>query len=130
MYLGRNSPRPRRPARITTRRRRMSETLLLEKAEGVATVTFNHPEKANALDVAWLPLMTRFFQEVEHDPAIRCVLLNPNGKHFMAGGNLDYVEAFVSKPPEERAVLAEEPIHQYNVMVGIMRRLGKPVVAS
>lgn len=108
----------------------MSETLLLEKGEGVATVTFNHPEKANALDVAWLPRMTRFFQELEHDSAIRCVLLKGNGKHFMAGGNLDYVEALVGKPPAERAMMAEEPIHQYNVMVGIMRRLEKPVVAS
>ena len=108
----------------------MAEPLLLEKAAAVATVTFNQPEKANALDVAWLPRMTKFFQEIEHDPEIRVVLLKGNGKHFMAGGNLDYVEAFISKPPTERAVMAEEPIHQYNLMVRVMRRLQKPIVAS
>jgi len=108
----------------------MAEPLLLEKAAAVATVTFNQPEKANALDVAWLPRMTKFFQEIEHEPEIRVVLLKGNGKHFMAGGNLDYVEAFISKPPTERAVMAEEPIHQYNLMVRVMRRLQKPIVAS
>lgn len=108
----------------------MAEPLLLEKAGAVATVTFNQPEKANALDVAWLGPMTRFFQDLEHDPEVRVVLVRGNGKHFMAGGNLDYVEAFVSKPPAERAVMAEAPIHQYNVMVRVMRRLAKPIIAS
>lgn len=108
----------------------MSEPLLLERAGAVATMTFNQPERANALDPAWLPQMTRFFQELEHDPQVRCVLLKGNGKHFMAGGRLDYVEEFIARPPQERAILAEEPIRQYNIMVRVMRRLGKPIVAS
>jgi 2-(1,2-epoxy-1,2-dihydrophenyl)acetyl-CoA isomerase len=48
----------------------------------------------------------------------------------MAGGNLDYVEKFLTKSPEERATMAEAPIHGYNVMVRVMRRMQKPIVAS
>jgi 2-(1,2-epoxy-1,2-dihydrophenyl)acetyl-CoA isomerase len=108
----------------------MAEPLLLEKTGAVATVTFNQPEKANAFEIAWLPRMTGFFQELEHDPEVRVVLLRGNGKHFMAGGSLDFVDSFLGKPPAERALIAEEPIHRYNLMVRAMRRLGKPIVAS
>jgi 2-(1,2-epoxy-1,2-dihydrophenyl)acetyl-CoA isomerase len=108
----------------------MSQPLLLEKSGAVATITFNRPEKANALDTRWLGPITDFLREVEHEPAIRCVLLRGNGRHFMAGGDLELVQAFVSESPERRAALAEPPIHEYNVMVRVMRRLGKPVVAS
>jgi 2-(1,2-epoxy-1,2-dihydrophenyl)acetyl-CoA isomerase len=108
----------------------MSDPLLLEKNGAVATITFNRPEKANALDTRWLAPITEFLREVEHDDSIRCVLLRGNGKHFMAGGDLEIVQAFVSQPAERRAALAEQPIHEYNVMVRVMRRLGKPIVAS
>ncbi len=108
----------------------MSETLILEKQGPVATITFNRPDKANAMDIRWLAPMTDFLREVEHDAAIRCVLIKGNGKHFMAGGDLEIVQAFISQPAERRAALAEQPIHEYNVMARVMRRLGKPVVAS
>jgi len=108
----------------------MSETLILEKQGPVATITFNRPDKANAMDIRWLAPMTDFLREVEHDAAIRCVLIKGNGKHFMAGGDLEIVQAFISQPPERRAALAEQPIHEYNVMARVMRRLGKPIVAS
>jgi 2-(1,2-epoxy-1,2-dihydrophenyl)acetyl-CoA isomerase len=108
----------------------MAEPLLLEKTGSVATVTFNQPEKANALEVEWLPVMEQFFREIEQEPAIRVVLIRGNGRHFMAGGSLDYVDTFVSKSPQERAVLAEAPIHRYNVMVRVMRRMQKPIIAS
>jgi 2-(1,2-epoxy-1,2-dihydrophenyl)acetyl-CoA isomerase len=108
----------------------MGEPLLLEKNGPVATMTFNQPEKANALDPAWLPRMMRFVQEIEHDSSIRCVLIKGNGKHFMAGGSLEYMDRFMSSPPEERAILAEGPIHQYNQMVYVMRRMPQPIIAS
>jgi len=108
----------------------MSEPLLLEKTGAVATITFNRPEKANAMDIRWLAPITAFLRELEHDAAIRCVLFKGNGRHFMAGGDLEIVQEFVSQTPERRAALAEAPIHEYNIMARVMRRLGKPVVAS
>jgi 2-(1,2-epoxy-1,2-dihydrophenyl)acetyl-CoA isomerase len=108
----------------------MSEPLLLETQGSLATITFNKPDRANAMDVRWLPQITKFLRDVENDPAIRCVLLRGNGKHFMAGGDLEVVRQFVDQSPAQRAALAEVPIHEYNVMVMVMRRLQKPIVAS
>ena len=108
----------------------MSESLLLEKSAPLATITFNRPEKANAMDIRWLAPITEFLREVEHDSTIRCVLIKGNGKHFMAGGDLEIVQAFINQSPERRAALAEQPIHEYNVLARVIRRLGKPVVAS
>lgn len=104
--------------------------LLLEKSGAVATITFNRPDKANAMDTAWLVPMTQFLRDVEHDPAIRCVLLRGNGKHFMAGGDLDGVKKFLGETAERRAALSEVPIHEYNVLARVMRRMRQPVVAS
>ena len=39
--------------------------------------------------------------------------------HFMAGGDFENVQAFVSQAP---AALAEVPIHECNVLVRAMRR--------
>lgn len=108
----------------------MAEPLLFEKNAAVASITFNKPEKANAMDIKWLAPMTAFLKDVEHDPAIRVVLLRGNGKHFMAGGDLDMVNDFLTETPGRRAAMAETPIHEYNVMVRVMRRMRQPIVAS
>ena len=64
------------------------ETLLYEVADGVATITFNRPEAANAMS----PLCAREFNlvslEVEADPAVRSVVITGNGRMFCAGGDL------------------------------------------
>jgi len=64
------------------------DTLLYEAADGVATVTFNRPEAANAMG----PEMAREFNQVslqiEADRDIRAVGLTGAGKMFCAGGDL------------------------------------------
>ena len=96
----------------------------------VASMTFNKPERANALDTAWLPGIVEFFAAIEHDPAVRCVLIRGNGKHFMAGGDLGTIEDAMKMPPHEKAEFVAGPIHLYNRIGRIMRRLQKPIVCS
>jgi 2-(1,2-epoxy-1,2-dihydrophenyl)acetyl-CoA isomerase len=108
----------------------MAESLLLENNGAIASITFNRPDRANALDTAWLEPITEFLRAAGKDPAIRCVLIRGNGKHFMAGGDLDMLRNFAAQPPEQRATLADEPIRLCNNMIAVMRALGKPIVAS
>lgn len=108
----------------------MSELLLLEKSGAVATITFNRPDKANALDMAWLAQMTGFLADVQNDAAIRVVLLRGNGKHFMAGGDLEMLHGMAAHPPMQRSVNGRGPIQQANNLVFAMRSLSKPIVAS
>jgi 2-(1,2-epoxy-1,2-dihydrophenyl)acetyl-CoA isomerase len=104
--------------------------LIFETAGPIATLTFNKPDKANALDPAWLPSIADFFGGIDADPNVRCVLLRANGKHFMAGGDLGTVEEAMKQPPHRRAALVSAPIHQYNLVAQAMQRLGKPIVAG
>ena len=108
----------------------MSDLLLLEKTAPVASIIFNRPDKANALEVSWLNRMTSFLGQVALDAAIRCVLLRANGKHFMAGGDLEMLGAMAKLPPAERASSAQESIRQCNALIRAMREFPKPIIAS
>jgi 2-(1,2-epoxy-1,2-dihydrophenyl)acetyl-CoA isomerase len=104
--------------------------VLFDRTGPVATMTFNKPEKANAFDPAWIPSMIDFITALEHDDAVRCLLIRGNGKNFMAGGDLGSIGEIMKMPPAEKAVRIAEPIHHYNQLGRAMRRLGKPMVAS
>ncbi len=64
------------------------ETLNYEVENNVATITFNRPEAANAMD----PLMAKEFGaaaiDADADPAVRAVVLTGAGRMFCAGGDL------------------------------------------
>ena len=64
------------------------ETLLYAVDNGVASITFNRPEAANAMS----PLVAKEFNDVslviEADPDIRAVVITGTGKMFCAGGDL------------------------------------------
>jgi 2-(1,2-epoxy-1,2-dihydrophenyl)acetyl-CoA isomerase len=107
----------------------MSE-ILFDRSGPVATLTLNKPDKANAFDPAWLPSMIDFVAAVDTDPAVRCLLLRGNGKHFMAGGDLGSIDETLQKPPIERALRVSAPIHVYNQFGRLLRRMSKPIVAS
>lgn len=108
----------------------MSEPLLLEKSGAVASITFNRPDKANAMDTAWFAPLVGFLDEVERDPALRCVLIRGNGKHFMAGGDLELLQSLSKLAPAERGQAVTGSIRDFNGLARRMRSLPKPIVAS
>ena len=64
------------------------ETLLLTRDDGVATLTFNRPEKKNAINqVMWRELL-QSFDELEDDPDVRVVVLTGAGDAFTSGADL------------------------------------------
>lgn len=63
----------------------MSELVLLERAEGVATVTLNRPEKRNALSVALRRELGDAFEGLGSDPKVAVVILTGAGTAFCAG---------------------------------------------
>ncbi|MCS6926070.1 MAG: enoyl-CoA hydratase/isomerase family protein, partial [Candidatus Binatia bacterium] len=66
----------------------MAEEVLCTIQEGIATVTLNRPEKRNALNTAVLEGLTRIFQELETNTAVRVVILRGEGKAFCSGLDL------------------------------------------
>jgi 2-(1,2-epoxy-1,2-dihydrophenyl)acetyl-CoA isomerase len=64
------------------------ETLLVERAGGIATITLNRPDARNALDLTMRQEMLGVLDEIEADPTARVVILTGAGGHFCAGGDV------------------------------------------
>lgn len=67
------------------------DTILYAVEAGVATLTFNRPEKLNALTPA---MLSRFFAcvaEAAADPAVRVILVTGAGRSFCAGLDLGMI---------------------------------------
>ena len=60
----------------------------LETEGPVAIVTFDRPEKLNALDVAVLAELDAILDRIEGDGAIRVVIFTGVGRAFVAGGDI------------------------------------------
>ena len=52
---------------------------------GVATITFNRPDRANSYDSAMLDTLSEAFGQYGTDPKVRVIVLRGAGKHFSAG---------------------------------------------
>ncbi len=67
----------------------MTETVLLEVRDGVATVTLNQPEAANALSMKMGCDLLAAALTVEGNRDVRAVIVTGAGKHFCFGGDLN-----------------------------------------
>ncbi len=67
------------------------ETLTLDIAEGVATITLNRPDNANAMNKQMMYDLFAVALECDNNAAIRAVILTATGKMFCAGGDLKEV---------------------------------------
>ncbi len=108
----------------------MTETILLEVREGVATVTLNRPEVLNALSDDMVAALVEVMTRVETDEATRCVVLRGAGDHFMAGGDVKGFHGRLAETPAERSAHFRAKIHRLHPAILAMRRMPKPVVAS
>ena len=66
----------------------MFETLLLDVAEGIATITLNRPQKLNAFTAQMRVDLVRAFDLTDADDAVRVVIVTGAGRAFCAGADL------------------------------------------
>jgi enoyl-CoA hydratase len=62
-------------------------TLLYEKADGIAKVTLNRPDKLNALNSTVYKELYSVFESIENDPEVRVVVLTGSGEKAFAAGS-------------------------------------------
>ncbi|MEM6886561.1 MAG: enoyl-CoA hydratase [Pseudomonadota bacterium] len=65
-----------------------NDPVLLETAEGIATVTLNRPETLNALSEAMIASLHETLDRVAETRDVKAVVLRGAGNHFCAGHNL------------------------------------------
>ncbi len=102
------------------------EDLLLEKRDGIATITLNAPEKMNALTVNMRKSLLQASGEISQDDDVRVVIVTGAGRSFCAGADLTG-----SIGPR-----AEQPRHQRLEVLGpafgaeAFFKLDKPVIGA
>jgi len=77
----------------TTRRAPMTDLVLTEIEDGIATLTLNRPEARNAVNVSLGGALRTALDRVEADPSIRIGILRGAGAAFSAGLDLKAVAA-------------------------------------
>ncbi len=74
----------------------MSETVLLEQANGIAWITLNRPDVHNAFDDALIAQLSALLEQLDDDTSVRCIALRGAGKSFSAGADLNWMQAVAS----------------------------------
>jgi enoyl-CoA hydratase/carnithine racemase len=102
-----------------------TEKLLLQKDGPIGWITFNQPEKRNAVSQEMWQAMPEYVADLASDPAIRVVILRGAGEAaFVAGAD-------ISQFKDRRRNAADE--EEYRRISGAggesLARLGKPLVA-
>jgi len=104
----------------------MNETVLLEIRDGIAVVTLNQPESANALSMAMGRELLAAALRIEGDLAVRAVVVTGAGRHFCFGGDLNGMAA------QREAVggFLNELTTILHAAIGSFTRMRAPVIAA
>jgi enoyl-CoA hydratase len=62
-----------------------------ELDSGVVVITFNRPERLNAIDWPLYRLFVETLEDVARDPSIPAVILTGSGRAFCAGGDISFM---------------------------------------
>ena len=79
------------------------ETLLLNKVDGIATITLNRPEKRNAMNPQLHKEMTELLDILEYDDETKVVVITGAGNSFCAGQDLKEYFYNLDNQPQARA---------------------------
>jgi enoyl-CoA hydratase/carnithine racemase len=85
------------------------KTIVVEKADGVATITLNRPEKLNAVNFEMRLEFAKALDELEIDDEVRVVIVTGAGRAFCAGADISTFETDPVKIRKNLINLKREP---------------------
>lgn len=101
-------------------------TILLDIRDGVAELTLNRPEAANALNLEMARELHDAVLRCDADDAVRAVLISGNGRFFCAGGDL---KSFAAQGPDLPRHL-KQVTADFHAAVSRLNRMDAPVVIA
>ncbi len=109
----------------------MADTVLLDVANGVATLTLNRPQQLNTLSVEMMEDLYVAARRLRERKDVSVVVIVGAGDHFMAGGDLNDFARHFHLDSEARRVTFRAIIEKHvNPTVEIFQSLDQPVVAK
>jgi 2-(1,2-epoxy-1,2-dihydrophenyl)acetyl-CoA isomerase len=101
--------------------------LLLEKKNGIATITLNRPDKLNAFNDELTFKLKDALKEAERDASVKAIVLTGAGRGFCSGQDL---QARGLTDGGQRPSLGVSIRHRYNPIILKIRSMEKPVIAA
>lgn len=102
------------------------EFLNFEMSKGVATITLNRPDAANAMHLGLMKDLMHAAIRCDEDASIRAVIVTGAGKFFCAGGDLG---AFKESGDQVPALLKEMTVYLH-AAISRLARMNAPVIAA
>ena len=97
--------------------------VMVEKRDQIGFITLNRPQAMNTFNVPFARELNDALWEMEHDPEVRVVVIDANGKHFSTGISLDEFKNKTNREYREFIHLMDEHNHT-------IAKMKKPVIAS
>lgn len=103
------------------------EHILLHREDGVGTLTLNRPDKLNAFAGRMRQEVADALDELEHDAAVRVIVITGAGRAFCAGADIGYMSELIERRDVESMAALVEAGRR---VVTTMRASAKPVIGS
>jgi 2-(1,2-epoxy-1,2-dihydrophenyl)acetyl-CoA isomerase len=102
------------------------EKILLTRDDGLATLTFNAPDRLNAVSRRMIAEIKTCWEELAADDTVRAVLITGAGRGFCAGADLADPDREASATADSGAALDKF----FNPVIRLMRTIPKPIVSA
>ncbi|NLN56456.1 MAG: enoyl-CoA hydratase/isomerase family protein, partial [Gammaproteobacteria bacterium] len=98
-------------------------TLIYEKGDGIATITFNRPKEMNSTNELVIDELTQVVNDANADEEVGAVIVTGGTEIFAAGGDIKYMS-------EANPLAAERFIVKCHLMMESMANAPKPYIAA
>jgi 2-(1,2-epoxy-1,2-dihydrophenyl)acetyl-CoA isomerase len=107
-------------------------SVLLNVADGVATITLNRPTVLNALNNDLSARLLSALESCGTDEKVRVVVIRGAGDNFMAGGDVGYFYRNLEEHPDKTAFrpIVVAMVEKAQNLSRVVRALPKPVIAE
>ena len=99
------------------------KTIILDKAEGVAKIRLNLPDRLNCLDLVMREELKDAFINIRDDFEIKAVVITGAGKAFCAGGDIKSMKGLTAPAGRDRLKNVQQ-------LIRLMVELEKPIISG
>ena len=101
-----------------------------EVKNSIGTITFNRPEKRNAINGEVLEGINKAFSELSANPEAKVILLRGAGPAFSAGIDFNHLAAVAQDDGRPAGVHLRESVDAIQTILNRIERVEKPIVAK
>lgn len=110
----------------------MTDRIVIDVSNHVATVTLNRAEKRNAVDLEMFEALLQAGESLKRDAGVRAVVLHGNGEHFCAGIDISVFQGsgISAVGANKMAARDNSPANFFQSAAYIWREIPVPVIAA